>query len=154
MIPEFESSGILPAGVHKTSLAEFCERFGCNEHRQRLLTGFNCAVDYLRFAGCRLVYVDGSFVTNKKQPRDYDAAWQPQGVDVDMLLQAEPCFGLFDNGRAAQKTRLLGEWFPADMSEQLSGKTFLDFFQHDKDLGVQKGIIAIDLNSAEGSEND
>ena len=39
----------------------------------------------------------------------------------------------------------MGEFFPAQFPEGASGKTFLEFFQTDKDSGNPKGIVAIDV---------
>ena len=56
-----------------------------------------------------------------------------------------PSFLDFSNRRAGQKQRFLGEFFPADLPEGATGKTFLEFFQTDKETGDRKGIVAIDL---------
>lgn len=88
------------------------------------------------------MYVDGSFVTAKEDPGDYDACWEVAGVDPYLL---DPVFFTFENGRAAQKARYLGEMFPASTAEGATGTTFLDFFQIDKETGDPKGIVALDL---------
>ncbi len=119
--------------------------FGTTGYRLRLLGGFQAATDILRAAGCQRVYLDGSFVTSKLVPNDFDALWDTNGVDVALLLQMEPCFGDFSNGRAAQKAKFHGEFFPADYPELSSGRIFLDFFQADRQTGEPKGIVAIDL---------
>jgi hypothetical protein len=126
-------------------LAEVYHRFGSTPYRARLLQGFENAVTVLRAAGCKRVYLDGSFVTAKAVPGDFDALWDSKGVDLSLLLRREPCFGDFANGRAAQKARFGGEFFPAELPELDSGRIFLDFFQMDKETGVAKGIVAIEL---------
>jgi hypothetical protein len=120
-------------------------RFGENPHRKLLLGGLDRALTLLRAAGCKRVYVDGSFVTSKVMPGDYDLAWEPTNVDVALLLSLDPVFGIFDAGRAAQKAKYHGEFFPSSITEALTGRTFLDFFQIDKDTGAPKGIVALDL---------
>jgi hypothetical protein len=96
----------------------------------------------LKAAGCRTAFVDGSFVTAKPAPGDFDACWAIDGVDPDRL---DPAFLDFSNSRARQKARFGGEFFPADLPEGLTGKTFLEFFQTDKETGAPKGIVALDL---------
>lgn len=145
MIPAFDGDGNLPPGIHVSDWGEFTSRYGGSPHRQRLLVGLESALAALRLAGCKRVYVDGSFVTEKDIPNDYDAAWEPAGVDVALLLAAEPVFGQFDHLRAAQKARFLGEFFPSSYTANTVGKTFLEFFQIDRDTGNAKGIIALDL---------
>ena len=107
-----------------------------------MLTGLRDALRLLHAAGCRLVYLDGSFVTRKSEPGDFDVCWAIGGVDVDKL---DPVFLDFSNSRARQKERFLGEFFPASFPEGASGKTFLEFFQIDRESGGAKGILAIDL---------
>jgi hypothetical protein len=88
------------------------------------------------------VYVNGSFVTSKDFPGDFDGCWDITGVDPSGL---DPVFLDFDNHRAAQKARFLGEFFPAQLPAGISGRTFLEFFQINRDTGAPKGIVAIDL---------
>jgi hypothetical protein len=144
MIPPIDSTGNLPSGVHWATWQELVDRFGKSRHRRQLLTGLKTALDALRIAGCRIVYIDGSFVTAKQVPNDFDACWDIDGVDPALL---DPILLTFDYGRAAQKAKYLGELFPAQFNEGGSGTTFLEFFQIDKESGNPKGIIAIDLRS-------
>ena len=138
MIPEWLTNGDLPPGVHFATWREIEDRLSFHPRRQRLLAGFRRACEELRKAGCRLVYLDGSFVTWKKHPGDFDACWDVQNVD-------DPVFWDFSRGRAAQKRRFLGEFFPAELPEGASGRAFVDFFQVNKLTGGQKGILAIRL---------
>ena len=116
--------------------------FGFTERRVRLLAGLKDALLMLKRAGCGVVYIDGSFVTAKPQPNDFDACWSIEGVDPDRL---DPVFLDFANSRARQKARFGGEFFPADLPEGGTGKTFLEFFQTDKETGAARGIVALDL---------
>src|SRR5262249_50276325 len=109
MLPEFNQIGNLPAGIHLATWEEFVVRFGWNEHRRRLLRGMRNALKALQFAGCRKVYIDGSFVSAKEAPTDYDGCWDMEGVDP---LRLDPILLQFDHRRAAQKTKYLGELFP------------------------------------------
>jgi len=88
------------------------------------------------------MYLDGSFVTEKDLPADFDGCWDMEGVDPDLL---DPALLDFENGRAAQKIRFGGELFPASYAETSSEKTFLEFFQTDKETGAPKGIVKIEL---------
>jgi hypothetical protein len=144
MIPPFNPDGLLPEGIHWASWQEIEQRFGQTAHRRALLTGLKAALGALRVAGCRAVFLDGSFVTAKEVPNDYDCCWDAVGVDPARL---DPAFLNFKNKREAQKIRYGGEFFPAQLPEGLTGRVFLDFFQTDKDTGGRKGIVAIDLRS-------
>jgi hypothetical protein len=69
-----------------------------------------------------------------------------EGVDPLLL---NPVLLDFRYGRAAQKARYLGEFFPAQLIEGSSGVTFFEFFQGDKETGSPKGIVAINLQESE-----
>ena len=142
MIPEWLDNGDLPPGVHFAQWAEVEERLAFNRRLRRLFAGFREACDLLRRAGCRLVYLDGSFVTTKPYPGDFDACWDIQNVDENAL---DPVFWDFSQGRAAQKRRFGGEFFPAQLPEGATGRAFVEFFQVNKLTGEPKGIVAIRL---------
>ena len=121
------------------------ERLDWTSRRRELLTGLKAALESLREAGCRWVFVNGSFVTDKDDPGDIDVGWDPTGVDVDRLLELEPVFGDFADRRAAQKAKFGCEFFPASLTADLVGNTFLEFFQIDGETEAQKGIVALEL---------
>ena len=110
-----------------------------------MAVGLRAALVVLGKAGCQLVYVDGSYVTDKAVPNDYDVAWDPNGVNTKLLLKLEPVFFDFKNKRAAQKAKFLGEFFPSGAKADAVGTTFFDFFQIDKNSGDAKGIIALNI---------
>jgi hypothetical protein len=145
MIPAFDTHGNLPPGIHLATWDAMVAQFGWTVHRRRLLAGLEAALELLRTAGCRRVYINGSFVTSEEEPGDIDVAWEPTGVDVARLLELEPVFEDFADRRASQKAKFLCEFFPASFAADLVGNTFLEFFQTDKDTGERKGIIALTL---------
>jgi hypothetical protein len=146
MIPGFAADGNLPPGEHRADdWNEVVTRFGWNPRRAWLLSGLQAALVPLRTAGCTTVYLDGSFVTSKDQPGDYDAAWVPIGVDLVMLHLIEPVFFDFTSLRAAQKAKYFGEFFPSTAHAEMFGTTFYEFFQIDKDTGNPKGIVVLSL---------
>lgn len=130
---------VLPPGIHPTSLPELEGRFAFTDHRKKLFGGLQAVVSALRYAGCSAIYVDGSFVTDKAVPADYDGCWDPAGVDITKL---DPVLLDYDNGRAEQKKKYLGEMFIATLPE-ISGKTFLEFFQIERNTGAAKGIALL-----------
>ena len=143
MIPPFDAAGSLPPGVHEATWDEFVARFGTTPRRLALLAGLKAALDALRAAGCRRAYVDGSFVTFKEEPEDFDACWESAGVDPDRI---DPVLLTFAHGRLAQKAKFGGELFQANMPADLARTTYLDFFQRDRS-GRPKGIVALNLGA-------
>ena len=147
MIPDFDKVGNLPPGLHLASWDEIVARFGTTPWRTRLLQGLQRALGVLVAVGCRTVYLDGSFVTAKQAPSDYDACYSLTHMDFHTLRTIDPVFFDFRAQRAAQKAKYGGEFFPAELQEGLSGRVFFEFFQHDKDTGDPKGIVVLDPGS-------
>ena len=110
-----------------------------------LISGIEAAVKALRHAGCHTIYIDGSFVTNKEVPNDYDACWDIDGVDPTLL---DPVLLKFDDGRIAMKIKYKGDLFPAQFIEGITGKVFLDFFQRDKFNSDTKGIVKLNIRGS------
>lgn len=124
---------------------EFQGRFCRTPRREVLLGGLLLAARLLKLAGCRTLYVDGSFVTAKLEPGDFDACWDLAGVDAAQLA---PVFLDFSDERAAWKAQFGGELFSAQLPEGGTGRMWLDFFQQARD-GRPKGIVALDLENLE-----
>src|SRR5262245_25178541 len=125
MIPPFEPGAWnLRPGIHEATWDELVARFGHTARRRRLLAGLRRAIDDLRQAGCRRVYIDGSIVTRKRAPGDFDGCWDADGVDPDRL---DPVLLDFTDIRAAQKAKFGGELFVSESIADVLGTRFLDF---------------------------
>jgi hypothetical protein len=74
-----------------------------------VLDGLSEAARLLAVAGCRKIRLNGSFVTAKDTPGDFDAVWDDSGVDESGL---DPVFFDLARGRKAQKMRFGGEVVP------------------------------------------
>jgi hypothetical protein len=120
-------------------MSEIESRFATTPHRRLLFAGFLRAVQSLTNAGCRTVYLDGSFVSGKPHPSDFDGCWESAGVDP---MQLDPVLLRFENKRELQKLRFKGEMFIAD-DPGAPGLSFLELFQIEKFSGFAKGIIRI-----------
>jgi hypothetical protein len=145
MIPDFVDIGapwaVLPPGIHMATLEEIRGKFAYNETRLELFNGFERACQDLVKAGCRTIYLDGSFVTEKETPGDFDGCWDPRGMEPSLL---EPTLLEFGSGRRAQKSMYLGEFFPSTaLAVASAGTMFLDFFQTDRFTGKPKGLIQV-----------
>lgn len=133
---------VLPPGIHQAGLDDVEAAFATNAWRRDLFDGLVDAAERLRSAQCPTIYLDGSYVTGKPKPEDFDACWDPTGVDENKL---DPIFLDFTNGRAAQKAAFRGEFFPSSVMSADISETFLEFFQLDRFTGKKKGIISIAL---------
>ncbi len=130
MIPPFNDLGYLPQGIYEPTWDEFWERFATNSYRKQMLTGLRLALVKLKVAGCRRVYIGGSFVTDKERPNDYDGCFDLFGINENVI---DPIFMQPD--LEAQRTIFSGELVP--------NATMVGFFQTDIN-GNPKGIIVLD----------
>ena len=145
MIPQTDSkTGYLPQGVHEADWDEVAGRFGGNDVRDVLVRHLFKACLNLAQAGCTKLLLDGSFVTAKSEPGDYDGTWETDGVDenrLDPVLLGEDATGF-----AKVRAKYLGDLYPAHVLAELGEVPFRDFFQTDRD-GVVKGVVLLNLRS-------
>jgi len=149
MIPDFvkrgAARGTLPPGIHQATWKDFRAHFEVSPQRHRLFLGLERAVQELRGAGCRRIYLDGSFVTDKRIPNDYDGCWDAADVNPALLHPALACRGV--NWREEQKRLYRGELWLLSLQGR-AGVSILDFFQEDTrrpDKPFKKGIVLINL---------
>jgi hypothetical protein len=149
MIPAIDpATGNLPPGVHDATLDEVTERYGVNERRRALMAGLGQAVAALQAAGCRLLYLNGSFVGAKVEPGDYDVCWENEGVDLfELMRTAEELLEYRPDRRGPrQKARYGGDFFSLP-PEGRPGREMLAVFQRDAVTRAPKGIIRIRIGT-------
>lgn len=141
-LPDFDSNGNLPIGEHTVSWPVFKARYGTNPKRNAILAQIELWLVHMKQAGCRTVFIDGSFICKKADPGDFDACWDNTGVDAKtlspLLLDQTPA------GRKAIKDTFGGDIKPDMACPPGSIRPYLKFFQTDRD-GNRKGIVRIDL---------
>jgi len=142
MIPDFAASGNLPSGIHSAVWDELETRYGGTPRRRILLQGLREGLKALQAAGCQRAYIDGSFVTEKLNPNDFDVCWDATGVQGGLL---DPVLLDMAHPRTGQKSKFGGEFFLANARATPRGTLYIDFFQQDKRTGDPKGIIELDL---------
>ncbi len=99
----------------------------------------------LRRAGCASIFLDGSFITAKPHPGDFDGCWDVAGVDPQKL---DPVLLDVANKRAAQKAKYFGEMFAIQLP---LNPGLLGFFQTEKFTDQPKGIIRIAPDAQKGA---
>ncbi len=140
MIPAFdEGTGNLPPGEHEATWPEVIQRYGWNKRRRLLLQGLRRMLLNLRYAGCTFFLLDGSFVTAKEEPGDFDACCDVSEINVEKLHPV-----LFST-REEMKAEFGGEVF-VDGFPAKDDCPFREFFQKDRDDNP-KGIIRIKLET-------
>jgi len=141
LIPRFNTKGTLPPGIHESTIEEFEERFAITNIRKRMFKGLLALIMDLKRIGCRTIYIDGSYVTNKPIPGDIDVCWDDNGIEYPYALLMLPI--LFADLKD-QRRKYDCEIFQA--YDKVIGKSmrFIDFFQIDI-YSQPKGIIKINI---------
>lgn len=144
MIPDFNDNGYLAPGIYEASFEEVRERFGFSKERQRLLKLMEELLDQCRMLNCDILYLDGSFVSAKVKPVDYDACWDTSNENREGVLNNVLNTPL-NSESEAQKEYFGGEVYPAFVkSPRLPKLTILEYFQRTKE-GERKGIVMLKL---------
>ena len=136
MIPDFIEHGHLPPGMHEATWNEVIDRFGYNDHQREMLRGLKDAMKNLKDAGAHCLYLNGSFVTSKELPNDFDACYPTSGVDPYLLERS-----LREAHREWMKKSYGGEIYP---NIEDVGKSILEIFQSSR-TGEPKGILVLSL---------
>ena len=133
---------VLPEGIHESTFREVEDTLIFSERRELLFNGLIQGSMALYGAGCSILYLDGSFVTSKVEPGDYDAVWDTQGVNFKIL---DPVFKENKPPRLSQKDKFLGEYLPTENIEDGRSTYMVEFFQDIRHFVVKKGILKINL---------
>ena len=144
MLPPFNRDGVLPPGEHLCEWEEFAARFegeADNGRRRRLILGLAQMGLLLLEAGCAFIWVDGSFVTRERWPRDFDLCYDFAQVDTALL---HPLLADFSGGRWRQKQEFGGEALPHDLPFRPNGETVLEAFKRDRSNN-EKGLARLNL---------
>jgi hypothetical protein len=73
VIPPFDDNGYLPPGIHRATLEEVAARFGRGPELRRVpMESLTWLVDLARRVGAERLIVNGSFVTDVREPNDVD----------------------------------------------------------------------------------
>ena len=137
-----KESGRLRPGIHDIGLKEIEEHFCFNEYRGKLFRKSVPAIKNLIAAGVTDIYLNGSFAESKPRPNDIDGCWVPHPHMVSSRI--DKVLLDFSNQRAAMKKKYGVDFFLANELESPKGKTFLEFFQKDRN-GQPKGILKVKL---------
>lgn len=144
-IPGFNEDGNLPVGIHETTLAEVEKGFVYNLKRKQLFEGLKRLIKDLKEIGCKTIFIDGSFTTDKQLPRDIDVCWDERGLDCEMIDSKFPVIFDIEPPRLLQKNTYKCDVFPAYWEDTASGLLFLELFQKDKYSEGKKGILKINI---------
>lgn len=139
MIPRFKKEGYLPQGIYKATLDEIRQRFGISSERRKEL--FECIISVAELLrkhknNIERFLLDGSFVTTKESPEDFDC-----------ILVIKEAFDF--KSPEASKLKFSKELFNGHivfiMEKDIKElNQFIGFFGHDRD-GIPKGLVEVIL---------
>jgi len=119
--------------------------FGTTQWRRQLLSGLRAALEALRVAGCRRAYVDGSFVTAKEVPGDFDGCWEAEDVDPDAL---DPVLlDFLDIHVRHRRWSSAGRCLSPTLRRPLTAPGSWTSSKSTRTPATQRGIVAIDLGA-------
>lgn len=131
MIPQLNSHGYLPAGVHPATLQEVIDRFGRDsEVREAQAQSLLWLMPLCRSAGIARWLINGSFVTDQVEPND-----------VDCVLLQGPSFRA--RSRAARTLRRGLPFLELKIVRQKQFAFLVDImFASDRQM-VPKGLVEV-----------
>jgi hypothetical protein len=141
-IPEFREDGYLPEGMFVASEAEVTFRFGStNRGRRRLVLRVRHWIALAREINARRLFIDGSFVTAKRLPRDVDAVVLLPGDFREQLAA--------DSDAATELEEMLLTRRPEEIfaaEDDADWTDWVEFFSRTReDDGRRKGLVEIEL---------
>jgi hypothetical protein len=144
-LPEFNSIGDLPEGVHKASLDEVLARFGQGTPQRQLVTAKLLRVLEVakRTGKLERFVIFGSYITNKPAPNDVDIILVMQS---DFLVTEcdEQTAGLFDNLRVHEEFGASVFYIRTTTVLLETVDEFIAYWQTKRDMSL-RGIVEIIL---------
>ncbi|MCI0388550.1 MAG: hypothetical protein MOB07_07260 [Acidobacteria bacterium] len=148
-LPEFNSLGDLPEGVHRTTFDEALARFGQGSlQRQRVTARLNRVYELAQKTGkLERFVIFGSYVTAKSDPNDVDIILVMRD-DFREQDYSEETLPVFNHLRAQRELGASVFWIRADMVLLETVDQFVAHWQVKRDL-TRRGIVEIILEVSE-----
>jgi hypothetical protein len=146
VIPDFLENGYLPEGIYEVTLQEVIEKFCFSKKRKKLIEGLKNLINTCLQCQVNILYIDGSFVSQKLQPQDYDACYDTDHPDREVVF-AKALESILESDSEMQKRYFGGEIYYAHLKQCFGDfSTVLERFQICKEDGkTKKGIVKIKL---------
>jgi predicted nucleotidyltransferase len=144
-LPEFDSEGDLPDGLHRAALTEVLVRFGKGSEARRAVTAILQRIHRLVAATGKLerFIVFGSYVTDKPDPHDVDVVLvMKDGFSLDTCDEETRL--LFDHQRAEAEVGASIFWMCPSVLVRGTLDEFLLRWGTKRDL-TSRGIVEVTL---------
>ena len=131
MIPPFDDSGFLPAGIHLATLNDIDTRFGqTTELRQVQMESVRWMIELAARVGIERIILNGSFVTDIMEPNDVDCVMLASATYPD------------DEGAAAELADGL-PFLEIAVVAQDGFDTLVELFFATDRFGRSKGVVEV-----------
>lgn len=136
----------MPPGIYGATMSEIEARFTQNERRRALFAGLRRVICILAGCGCPEVFLDGSFITHKAEPDDYDLCYEPAGMHATESLHE------FLSSRGSRKADYFGDIFPRMPEPPYSVDYVVEWQKDGRQDDAVKGILRISLRQDDAEE--
>jgi hypothetical protein len=142
-LPEFDSVGDLPEGVHQATMDEIRARFGHGTPQRQAVTARLLRIYHLAAATGELdrVIIFGSYITTKPDPNDVDVILV-MSDDFEVHAYDEATRRLFDHTQAAEAFGASIFWLRPSMLFLETLEEFIEHWQIKRDL-TRRGIVEV-----------
>jgi len=142
-LPDFNSSGDLPEGVHQSTADEIIARFGTGATQRQDVTARLLRIYKLAGATGKLerFIIFGSFITSKPEPNDIDIVLI-MGDDFNLNAYAEETRKLFNHQQAENEFGASIFWIRPSMILLESLDEFIEHWQLKRDR-IRRGIVEV-----------
>jgi hypothetical protein len=142
LIPSFRPDGYLPEGLFPATLTEITTRFGTSSRRRRFLTiRLRRWAELAHATGVSRMFIDGSFVTSKKDPNDIDAVVMLANDFRDQVLK--------ENHNALELENMLLTRQPEELfaaEDARDWEEWIEFFSRTRESDERrKGLVELIL---------
>jgi hypothetical protein len=141
-LPNFDSQGELPTGVHQATMEEIMTRFGSGTpQRQAVTTRLLRVYNLLKATGKLERLIFGSYVTTKPNPNDVDLVLV-LADDFNLRACDEETRRLFEHTQAAEVFGASIFWIRPSMLLLESLEEFIAYWQIKRDR-TRRGIVEV-----------
>ena len=142
-LPEFDSVGDLPEGIHQATIDEIRARFGHGTPQRQAVTARLLRIYHLVEATRKLdrVIIFGSYITTKPDPNDVDVVLIMHD-DFEIHTCDEVTRRLFNHTQAAEEFGASIFWLRPSMLFLETLEEFIEHWQIKRDL-TRRGIVEV-----------
>lgn len=142
----YGDDGNLIPGIYRLNRSEFESLFCRSRARRKLIEGLSTLLSKLAESGCKRVYIGGSFASKKRNPADFDAVYDAEGVDFDLLRKLDRRILMERDEDANLLQAEYGGVVEPMRTLPSLGFSMLEVLQYDTRSQTFKGLVLLELD--------